>query len=828
MRPRTLVMENFGSFRGRHEVDFTDVDLFVLAGPTGAGKSTVIDAITMALYGAVARYDNRTLIEPAINKLATQAKVSLRFAADGHEYVVTRVLRRTSTGGASSPEVRLELAREGDQTTPLASGAREVNKQVEQRLGLTFDEFCKTVVLPQGAFATFLHGNRQERQDLLVRLLGLRMYAEVGQAARSRSQALEHQIDMIDTALTRLGEVDQDKVDAAEQHAESLTQLRDRVLEELWPQLEELTEAVTRAQQAKKEAGECVKALDHLQRPAGIEELGERVRKADATRGEANKTLGDARKTVEEAREAQQEAGDPAPLEHLLSRDAELDTQLQRLTELREAAEAAASQTEEAKTEADAAEAAATAADEEVQRLERTDLAHTLSEGLAIGDDCPVCLRPIKELLDHTPPEGLDHARHLAREAHAEAQRLREEATTKATDTAKFHARVESTAETIEGLRQEIAEVAEKTNVGLSDGRIDRADVEERLAGCHEAAKALRDAEAKLTDAEKRLEEAVEARNGLEEEISGAWRTFTAARDTVAALGAPTVDRDDVARAWDELLAWATERLDQASNELQAAGDALSGAQKACADKAGEIRSLVIAAEVDVPEEATPQQVLDRLSTASEAAAARHRELRDKLEQAKDLAEERGNAADKQQVAGMLGRLLQRNAFEQWLLNRLSRRLVAAASRTLAELTQNAFSLALDEHGAFEVIDHLNADERRSAKTLSGGETFLASLALALALAEHVATISQPGATRMEALFLDEGFGTLDPETLETVATAIEELSSARMVGVITHVRELAARMPVRFDVHRGPDGSQIRPVTPDDTAALTDLEAAR
>ena len=90
----------------------------------------------------------------------------------------------------------------------------------------------------------------------------------------------------------------------------------------------------------------------------------------------------------------------------------------------------------------------------------------------------------------------------------------------------------------------------------------------------------------------------------------------------------------------------------------------------------------------------------------------------------------------------------------------------------------------------------------RSARTLSGGETFLASLALALALADATAELAPEGAPQMESIFLDEGFGTLDPDTLETVAAAIEELgASGRLVGIVTHIRELADRMPVRLEV---------------------------
>src|SRR5690606_3345684 len=92
----------------------------------------------------------------------------------------------------------------------------------------------------------------------------------------------------------------------------------------------------------------------------------------------------------------------------------------------------------------------------------------------------------------------------------------------------------------------------------------------------------------------------------------------------------------------------------------------------------------------------------------------------------------------------------------------------------------------------------------RSARTLSGGETFLASLALALALADQIGGLAAGGAARLESLFLDEGFGTLDADTLDVVASALDELGArGRMVGVVTHVRELAERLPVRFEVRK-------------------------
>jgi exonuclease SbcC len=107
-------------------------------------------------------------------------------------------------------------------------------------------------------------------------------------------------------------------------------------------------------------------------------------------------------------------------------------------------------------------------------------------------------------------------------------------------------------------------------------------------------------------------------------------------------------------------------------------------------------------------------------------------------------------------------------------------------------------------------VDTWNGDEERSVRTLSGGETFLASLALALALAEHVRSIAVEDRAHLDSLFLDEGFGTLDPESLRTVTDAIEQLGTdGRLVGIITHVRELAEEFP-RIEVTKSPRGSRL------------------
>ncbi|MBL8231546.1 MAG: hypothetical protein JNL98_23825 [Bryobacterales bacterium] len=149
---------------------------------------------------------------------------------------------------------------------------------------------------------------------------------------------------------------------------------------------------------------------------------------------------------------------------------------------------------------------------------------------------------------------------------------------------------------------------------------------------------------------------------------------------------------------------------------------------------------------------------------------------------------------------------LRSNEFQQFVLDRSFRELVDGASGRLRQLNDR-YDLVFKDKG-FSVADHDHGGELRLADTLSGGETFLVSLALALELSEQIQ--QKQGSVRLDSLFIDEGFGTLDPETLDTVADAIESLGRTdRMVGVITHVVELHRRLP-RLEVRPGVNGSTV------------------
>ena len=156
MRPVRLEIEGLTSFRERVVLDFDGLDLFAITGATGAGKSSLIDAMTLALYGQVPRVSDR--YKQLISHGAERMSVRFDFSVGGEVYRVARTIR-----ASGSPAFRLERV-VGDETEPLADRDKEVGAEIERLLGLDYDAFVRSVVLPQGQFDSFLKGKPEERR----------------------------------------------------------------------------------------------------------------------------------------------------------------------------------------------------------------------------------------------------------------------------------------------------------------------------------------------------------------------------------------------------------------------------------------------------------------------------------------------------------------------------------------------------------------------------------------------------------------------------------------------------------------------------------------
>ena len=364
----------------------------------------------------------------------------------------------------------------------------------------------------------------------------------------------------------------------------------------------------------------------------------------------------------------------------------------------------------------------------------------------------------------------------------------------------------------------------------LQEVLVDRPSAEEaaRLADEHRRlADRAAESRARAQQAAADRQHAETVRDQRRTEQQTARATLVRVREELAGLGVPPLDTDDLPLAWTALATWTAEQTDRRRAALTDLTADLERAGVELEKRLSRIRDLLDQHHVDRPADPVPTDPTDggaatrwaRIPTLVELQLERARAATTSIVQRRAAAERLQSmiTADTQteQVSRTLQQLMSAKRFPQWLADAALDTLVADASASLLQLSGGQFELTHDR-GEFFVIDHADADSRRSVKTLSGGETFQASLALALALSDQLATLAAGGRTTLDSIFLDEGFGTLDPDALEIVAGTLENLAQGnRMVGVVTHVAALADRVPVRFEVSRDSRTSTIERVGP-------------
>ncbi|GIF10236.1 AAA family ATPase [Actinoplanes teichomyceticus] len=820
MRPIRLDMSGFTVFRDQTTVDFTDADYFALVGPTGSGKSTVLDAICFVLYGQVPRWGGARGIGNALAPSAAEARVRLVFESAGDRYVATRVVRRDGRGNVKTSGAGLQLMPPGFDVTKLDTGMdladlgevlagvpAEMDEAVQTAVGLPYEQFTSCVVLPQGQFADFLHAKPATRQQILVNLLGLQMYEKVQVRAAERGKAADAKLTVVDQSLAALEDATDEAVEAAAAHLERMRGLTAAV-EAAVPGLRTARAAEETARGARDTLDAELRQLAAVRTPPGLAEATGAVTAARDAAARAAQAVHEAEEAEEKVRGELVAAGDPGSLRLALDRH----TELARLTEQEGwfAGKVSVAEVEcrDARAAADLAESEHLGAQQLLEQArqdyrdaQQLDRAAALRGHLVAGHRCPVCEQTVT-VVPRVPRES---AVRLAEAAGAAAREAAEQAAARWQQRDAVARNLESDLERKRGQYEHhltrLAEVR-KAVQGLPGV----AAIEERLAEFGRLQRRLEEAATAVRAARDGLRSAQAGVRAAEEQQRAAWRTFDSVRDGLARFVPPPADRDDLAGAWRALVEWAGAEHGARSAARDEAEAAVVAAHEATAGAHAAIVALFTEAGVQAPA-ASPADaeatLIRAAAVAAERAEAAWQRLAERHAQAREQQEQRMLLQRESRVAKALAGHLRANNFERWLLEEALDMLVDGASRILRELTGGQYELMHDK-GEFFVIDHHDAGLRRGVRTLSGGETFQASLALALALSEQLAGMSTTAAS-LESIVLDEGFGTLDAATLDVVAATLENLAARgdRMVGLVTHVHALAERVPVRFEVHK-------------------------
>lgn len=880
MRLHRLRATAFGPFAGTVDVDLdhlSSAGLFLLSGPTGAGKTSVLDAVCFALYGDVpgdrgaAKRLRSDLAAPGL-----RPEVELEATLSGRRFKIvrtpawTRPKRRGS--GSTTEQASVLIAERVDREwVTLSNRLDETGHLVSRLLGMNLAQFTQVAMLPQGRFQAFLRARSDERHRLLQQLfrtgrfedvekwlrdrrLDLRRRAESAQATVSdlvsrisettgspapdperpdRSEPEVWARELLETAAAHCAESASAAAVAAEHEVAVRAELdRLRALHDRRTRVEAARVEQQRLHAAADEHAESTRRLEAARRAAGVVPLHRVALTARRTVSAARPavTTRDRDQLERSLTEAVQAAARLQALEPRARRLATVTSECTRLerraAELTESAEQArvAARTLVAQLTERLATAETAHADARLRTLDLRELAIGLRErrvngmaaeiasALVVGDSCPVCGscdHPHKALAPDDAPDESDErsaqkaaddaaADEFARDAQVRELRSSLATAVAGVDTVPHEIAAEAGA--VSARLDALASEATTLREELLD--YDGEQLAEHQRG-EQRARAALTALDRLLAAEQALAEAEQALTGATVEAG-----FD---DPDEALGA-ALDQ----RAYDAL----ARRTAEHERRLAATAAVLAepGAEEVL--------------EADLPDLATltgrHEQALHELNRArsAESSWATRAERLARLLSELDAAVSAWRPLDQQLgVVTRLSSFVEGKSADNRLQMRLSAyvlsyrlaQVVAAANQRLAQMSDQRYTLEhTGRRGAGETRGGLSlvvrddwSGEARDPATLSGGETFVVSLALALGLADVVT--QEAGGADLDTLFVDEGFGALDADTLDDVMDTLDSLrDGGRVVGVVSHVAEMRDRIPTQLLVTKSRSGSSL------------------
>lgn len=877
MKPIQLVLSAFGPYVERTVIDFSalgEEGLFLIAGDTGAGKTTIFDAISFALYGEASggkeKRKSKSFHSDYVSD-QTETYVELTFRHRGETWWIRRNLeyqrpaKKKKDGMETTTRQAADAQMRNEDTGEEILRMDDVNRRVRELLGLTQDQFTQTVMIAQGDFLKILTASSDDRKKLFRDLFHTNLYVDLQSRLQEKNRACaDEQKALEQVILSAEGKIDPEAEFAEReillsycgqiQHTDALCALLARLIEQ-----EKAAQEQARAQ--KKEAADQIGALI-----AAVTE-GERVnrdfadweskkaRLAALTAGQGE--IDAQRAALAAARRAQQLETDEA-LMRRTRRD--MDAQRTALSDAQAALEQAKKALPEAETRMKEAEsrggeihallaqakqmedclpvlgeverlkAALDTQKRELQRLtadsSRAQAAYTaaqnsyylsqaglLARELKAGQPCPVCGSTAHPCPAQITPET------VTRQALEQAAQRRETAEKAQSDAATRLAANRAALDEREDRLRALKIEADETRQRLA-ARIDAAHqaAADRQREIDEARSAYQTLDKRKTAAQSAVDAAQKQLAALEKDLRAQTEAFEQKR---AAHGFEDEASYRLAKRTNADI----ERLDREIRNFDEQKRTLAAQTHELEDKLSGRQRTDLAALQN-----RRAAALDRQAKAENAEKAMVRKLT--LHESAEREIRQANAAiqkkrGKWQIiqelytccAGIAaGNPRAKLTFEAYVQQYYFRFVVAAANKRLTRLTDGMFTLRVMREAAnrvsqsgldLEVLDR-STGQARDVSTLSGGESFLASLALALGLSDAVQ--SQSGQIRMDAMFIDEGFGSLDENALRSSIDVLLELADGkRLIGIISHVQELEERIDKQIVVTKTPNGSTVR-----------------
>lgn len=873
MRPERLRISAFGPYAGEEDVDFSILEnhmLFLICGPTGAGKSTILDAMCYALYGKTSGavrsgedlrsnyvgYDRKTYVE-------------FDFAIGNRHYRIyrspTQLLERQK-GDRSKPVEHkgkadfYEIDEEGREKAHITS--KGVDSAVEKLLGVGLEQFRQIILLPQGDFRKLLLADSSDRQKVMEQLFQTGIYLAFEKRLQEETQKLKTEYSRGELQRTTLLETCRSE---SEEELEKQAEINEKVLKE----------KETEFMQADKEQQVFLRAYDEANVLHGaflrLETAETALKRMEEKRKEKEELRGhikmiraaqsvtkewseavNAKKQQRTAAETLEKAAADLPVKEKAKAEAEQalalfekekPKQKERIemkgkleqyrnpsrsygTAKREAERLAGiyavKQKEAERLREQVSAAEKKAAEDKKNWLCRNRIfmegqAFVLAEKLTDGQPCPVC-----GSLSHPAPAVAGEDRITEKDVKdAERQmHLSEDAEKKIRHEAEAYQAKELAA---------AKESADKAMTVLSE-------LEKNLPAAYRDSLALekeiKDLETRISSFEKSLEQAEEKRKNAEtiyqalkeqkellEKQAGEFLKVSEEKNRILKIKVAEAGFTD----WFECSQYMKEvpQLEAYENDLKIYDQSVHAEEEKIK---GEKEKTAGKTKPDMNDwNEKRMKLLENMKQFAAEKAEKETELKKQKETLKklyQLKETQKEISEKYSLVAHLWEIAQGKEtginLERFVLGALLDAVTEKANLRLMEMSGNRYEL-LRKRGErsdgrkkagldLEVFDG-NTGRARPAATLSGGETFLASLSLALGLADVVQEYA--GGVHLDAMFIDEGFGSLDSESLDLAMKTLQELKGQnRLIGLISHVGGLEERIPAKLRVTKTQTGS--------------------
>lgn len=867
MRPVKLTLSAFGPYAGQTTLDMDKLGtngLYLITGDTGAGKTTLFDAITYALYGEPSG-ENResSMLRSKYAAAETPTWVELEFLYGGKKYTVRRnpeYERPAKRGGGTTmqkAEALLTLPDGG-----VVTKTNEVTAKIAEIIGLDRSQFCRIAMIAQGDFLKLLLASTEERKAIFRQLFRTEPYHRLQERLKTESAALRDQCAQLQSSIRQYcagilceeGDYWEEKL--------TLAKAGELPLEEVFELLDNLIE---KDEQSETEGKQALAALEQQLEQTGA--LLTRAEEQDKWRqalaqtrsaleqGAAQEAKLSAELQAQQQKLPQAEAllAGAAALEVLLPRYDQLDAALGGLAQTGRELQTKTTLLEQQKNKQAAAAKALADLKAELEGLKdcKTQQEKLLNQQEKAMERCQALQKLAKDLREFSSLESSlaeAQGRYRAAPAHlpataptqAELEQAKQQAQRAADAAANASRAAGELSGKVEGSRNALQQQTSQLLEGCP-----LAEAEAQLkARLDTAAQYMAPLQRQMAQAKQQVERQNQLEGQQPTREEAAKQAEQAAAETEKALAALHTRQQEQQNALSLLrqeltfaskaevqqniaqkrsdaagLKQAADQAQQALTAHRSAMDSLRGQQKALEQQLAAAQPVDREAEQQRQAQLLQQKakvnglltaLATRITTNTLARQNIHRqsgtlaELEKRYTWVRSLSNTaNGNITGKEKI--MLEAYIQATYFDH-ILHRANTRLMTMTGgqyelcrRTRAENNRSQTGLELD------VLDHYNGS-RRSVKTLSGGESFKASLALALGLSDEIQ--SSAGGIRLDCMFVDEGFGSLDDESLQQAMQALVSLTEGnRLVGIISHVGSLKERIDRQILVTKAKTG---------------------